>query len=83
MEHTGNIMQYDNRLISSILKMFLMFEIRLSYGDKDLNTISLNCINCKKETGLDPETSFTWVYVVVCYRSPDQEGMPRLWGGVG
>ena len=62
MEHNGNIMQDDNHLISSLLKMFLMFEIRLSYGEKDLDTVSLNCINCKRETGLDSETSFTWVY---------------------
>ena len=42
--------------------MFLMSEIRLSYGEKYLDTVSLNCINCKIETGLDPETTFTWVY---------------------
>ena len=42
--------------------MFLMFKIRLSYGEKDLDTVSLKCINCKKETGLDPETIFIWVY---------------------
>ena len=62
MEHTGNIMQYDIHLISSLLKMFLMFEIRLSYGEKYLDTLCLKCINCKKETGLDSETNFTWVY---------------------
>ena len=39
-----------------------MSEIRLSYGDKDLDTVSLKCINCKRETGLNPETSFTWIY---------------------
>ena len=55
-------MQDDKRLISSLLNMFLMFEIRLSYGDKYLDTVSLKCINCKRETGLDPETIFTWVY---------------------
>ena len=42
--------------------MFSMFEIRLSYGDEDLETVSLKCINFKTEIGLDPETSFTWVY---------------------
>ena len=42
--------------------MFLMFEIRLSYGEKYLDTLSLKSINCKRETGLDPETTFTWVY---------------------
>ena len=39
-----------------------MFEICLSYGEKDLDTLSLKCINCKRETGLDPETNFTWFY---------------------
>ena len=39
-----------------------MFKIRLSYGDKDLDTVSLKCINCKTETGLNLETRFTWVY---------------------
>ena len=62
MEYTGNIMQDDTHLMSSLLKMFLIFEIRLSYGDKDLDVLSLNCINCKKETGLNSETTFTWVY---------------------
>ena len=62
MEHTANKMQDDKGPISSLLKMFSMFKIRLSYGDKDLDTVSLKCINCKRETGLDSETSFTWVY---------------------
>ena len=62
MEHTGNIMQDDKHLISSLIKMFSMFEIILSYGEKDFDTLSLQCINCKRETGLDPETTFTWVY---------------------
>ena len=39
-----------------------MFEIRLSYGEKYLDTLSLKCINCKRETGLDSKTNFTWVY---------------------
>ena len=39
-----------------------MFEIRLIYGDKDLETLCLKCIHCKKETGLNSETNFTWVY---------------------
>ena len=62
MEHTGNIMQDDKHLISSILKMFLMFEIRLSYREKYFDTLCLKCINCKKETDLNSETTFTWVY---------------------
>ena len=39
-----------------------MFEIRSSFGDEDLEALSINCINCKRETCLDSETSFTWVY---------------------
>ena len=39
-----------------------MFEIRLSFGDKDLYDLSIKFINCKRETGLDSETIFTWVY---------------------
>ena len=62
MEHTANKMKENNGLISSLLKMFSMFEIRLSFEDKDLDALSIKCINCKKETGLDSETSFTWVY---------------------
>ena len=62
MDHTANKIQDDKGLISSLLKMFSMFKIRLSYGDKDLYTVSLNFINCKRETGLNPDTSFTWVY---------------------
>ena len=62
MEHTQNIMQDDTHIISSLLRMFVMFEIRLSYGEKDLDTLCLKCINCKKETVLNPETNFTWVH---------------------
>ena len=62
MEHTANTMQDDKGLISSLLKMFSMFEIRLGFGDEDLDTLYLKCINCKRETGLNSETSFTWVY---------------------
>ena len=62
MEYTGNIMQDNTHLMSSLLKMCSMFKIRLSYGDKDLDVLSLKCINCKKETGLNSETNFTWVY---------------------
>ena len=39
-----------------------MFEIRLSYEDKKFDVVYLKCINCKRETGLDTETSFYWVY---------------------
>ena len=53
MEYTGNIMQDDTHLTSYLLKIFLMFEIRLSCGNDDFDIVSLKCINCKKETGLN------------------------------
>ena len=62
MEYTGNIMQDDMHIMSSLLKIFFMFEICLSYGDKDFDTLCVKCINCKKETGLNSETPFTWFY---------------------
>ena len=62
MEYTGNLMQDDTHLTSSLLKMFSMSEIRLGCGDDDLDILSLKCNNCKKETGLNLETCFTWVY---------------------
>ena len=62
MEHTANEMKEHNGLISSLLKMFDMFYIRLSYGDKELDVLSINCINCKRETSLDSENNFSWVY---------------------
>ena len=62
MEYTGNLMQDDTHLTSSLLKMFSMFEIRLSCGDDDLYIVYLKCNNCKKETGLNSETGFNWVY---------------------
>ena len=41
MEHTANKMQEDKGLISSLLKMFSMSEIRLSFGDEDLDDFSI------------------------------------------
>ena len=42
--------------------MFSMFEIRLSFGDDYLDIVSLECINCKRETGLNAETGFNRFY---------------------
>ena len=42
--------------------MFSIFEIRLSCGDDDLDTVSLKFINCKKETGLKSKTGFKEFY---------------------
>ena len=38
-----------------------MFEICLSYKKGILDIISLNCTNCKRETGLDSEKNFSWL----------------------
>ena len=62
MEHTVNRMKKRNGLILSLLNMFDMFEISLSYGDEELDVLSIKCINCKRETGLNPETNFNWIY---------------------
>ena len=62
MEHTANKMKENNGLISSLLRIFAMFEIRLRYGDKELDVLSIKCINFKIEKGLDSKTNFTWLY---------------------
>ena len=62
MEYTGNITQDDTHLTSSLLKMFSMFEIRLSCGDDNFYIVSLKCIHCKKETGLNADTGFNRFY---------------------
>ena len=62
MEHTANTTEKNNGLISSLLKIFAMFEIRLSYEDEKLYVLSIKCINFKIETGLYSKTNFTWVY---------------------
>ena len=45
MEYTGNVIQDDSHLTSSLLKIFSLFEICLSCGDVDLDTVSLKCVN--------------------------------------
>ena len=62
MKYTGNLMQDDTHLTSSLLNMFSMFEIHLSCGDNNLYIVSLKCINCKREKGLNKETGINWVY---------------------
>ena len=52
MEHTANITEKNNGLISSLLKVFTMFGLILNYKEGKLDVISINCINCKRETGL-------------------------------
>ena len=62
MEYTGNDMQDDTNLTSSLLKMFSLFKIHLSCGDVDLYIVSLKCINCQKETGLKSKSGFKEFY---------------------
>ena len=62
IEDTANQMQEDKGIISSLLNMFSMIKIGLSFGDKHLEYFSIKCINCKRETGSYSKTSFTWVY---------------------
>ena len=45
-------MENNNGLISSLLKVFSMFELRLSYKEGNLDVVYLSGINCKRETGL-------------------------------
>ena len=52
MEHIEKL-QKKNELISSLLKVFVMFQLRLSYKEGILDVVYLRCINCKRETGLD------------------------------
>ena len=47
MKHTANKME-KNRLVSSWLKVFDMFEIRLSYKDEKLDVVSLKVFDCKR-----------------------------------
>ena len=57
MEHTENIINPNKGLITSLLKVFFMFELNLiDYGDKG-ESIYIRCINCKKERGLYLVTS--------------------------
>ena len=48
MEHTANIMKTKSGMITSLLKLFAMFELRLIEDKDKLDAISLRCINLKK-----------------------------------
>ena len=52
MEYTSNIMDTNNGLISSLLKVFAMFYLGLDCEGEKLDVISIRCINYKIETGL-------------------------------
>ena len=52
MENTANIMKTNKGLISSLLKIFEIFELSLFRDEEKLDFICISCINCKRETGL-------------------------------
>ena len=52
MEHTANILKPKQGLITSLLKLFAMFDLRLIGDINKVEAIAIRCINCKKETGL-------------------------------
>ena len=52
----------QNELVSSLLKVFAMFEIHFSYEDEKLDIESLKCIDYNREIGLNSEASFPWVF---------------------
>ena len=52
MEHTANILKPNKGIITSLLKVFDTFELRLIDDNGEVEAISIRCINCKNETGL-------------------------------
>ena len=57
MENTANILDPNKVPITSLLKVFAMFELRLIDDRDTAEAMSIRCINCKKETGLYLRTS--------------------------
>ena len=57
MEHTANILNPKQGIITSLLKVFTMFGLSLIDDRDKVQSISIRCINCKKETGLYLGTS--------------------------
>ena len=57
MEHTANILKPNKGLITSLLKVFAMFELRLIDDISKVEAIAIRFINCKKETDLYLGTS--------------------------
>ena len=57
IEHTANIIKPNKGIITSLLKVFFMFQLRL-FDDKHneegniADTIAIRCSNSNKETGL-------------------------------
>ena len=52
MEHTANIMNPNKGIITSLLKSFAMFELRLIVDKYKLYNIAIRCNHYKKGTGL-------------------------------
>ena len=52
MEHTENIINPKQGLITSLLKVSAMFEFHLINDIDKVGVVAIRCINCKKETGL-------------------------------
>ena len=57
VEHTANILKPNKGLITSLLTVFSMFQLRLFDNKEDeegkvVDIIDIRCINCNKETGL-------------------------------
>ena len=56
MEYNGNEMISDIPLTTSLLKMFSMFRLKMTVRDVTVDEVSLMCINCKRETYLQPKS---------------------------
>ena len=51
MEYTVNILNQNKGIITSLLKLFSMFDSRLINDKGKLDAKAIRCINCKKLTG--------------------------------
>ena len=52
MEHTANILNLNKGIITSLLKVFAMFELLLVDDRDKVENIYIRCNNCQKETSL-------------------------------
>ena len=56
MEYNGKDMISDISLTTSLLKIFFMFRVKITVRDDTVNEFSLMCINCKRETYIQPKS---------------------------
>ena len=56
MEYTEKDTISDIYLTTSLLKMFSMFSVKTTVQDDTVNAVSLMCINCKRETYIQPKS---------------------------